>query len=393
MNIMKSLLIVYSEMVIGGSTTSLLSLLNLIDYDQYEVDLLLYSNCGELQDKIDKRVVILPEMSASRKLWKKYVRPGYAASYLVARALSKKKGNRLINSQFLSKYEAISCMKLSKHYDIAISFLEFLPMEFVARCVNADRKISWIHIDIKEAGLLPKVGRSTYKKVDQIVLVSNSCVKNFTKLYPEFAEKCQYLPNLLSADIVRHMSEDIPHAEFSLAELNLVTVARIALVSKGLDRAVNVFEKLKLEGHLPTDVRWFIIGDGPDYSSLKEMIETKGLSDQIILLGKQANPFPIEKCMDVFLLPSRYEGKPMAVTEAQMLGVVPYVLEYSSAKEQIISGFDGVVSANNEEALYHTLHKLFMNRDVLTQMEANILARDYSNKECIQLYYELFNRN
>lgn len=52
---MKNILIVYSKMVIGGSTTSLLSLLRAFDFSRYEVDLLLFSHQGELQHMIPPR--------------------------------------------------------------------------------------------------------------------------------------------------------------------------------------------------------------------------------------------------------------------------------------------------------------------------------------------------
>ena len=53
----------YDDMTIGGSTTSLLSILNSIDYNRYEVDLLLYYNEGALFDKIPKQINILPQAS------------------------------------------------------------------------------------------------------------------------------------------------------------------------------------------------------------------------------------------------------------------------------------------------------------------------------------------
>lgn len=389
---MKKVLIVYSEMVIGGSTTSLLSLLNLFDYEKYEIDLLLYSNDGEMQDRIDKRVNVLQEMRTSRRVWKKLVRPDYYVSCMIAKFIARKKNNRLINSQFLSRYEAVSCKRLEEEYDIAISFLEFLPMEYLAHRVNAKRKIAWIHIDIKEGGLLPRISRGVYRKIDRIVVVSKSCADSFCYLYPEFKNKCVYLPNLLSAGVIREMAAGQSEISYTTSTLNLVTVARIVFASKGFDRAVRVFKRLKQDGNLPLNVRWFIIGDGPDFAELSRLINDNGLDEQIILLGKHSNPFSIEKDMDVFLLPSRYEGKPMAVTEAQMLGVVPYVLEYSSAKEQIESGLDGKVIPNNEDALYEELKTLFMKPDVVREMKNTIMNRDYTNSRDIELYYEVFNR-
>ena len=133
--------------------------------------------------------------------------------------------------------------------------------------------------------------------------------------------------------------------------MNLVTVCRVAFVSKGLDRGVQAFIRLKRENRLK-GLRWYIIGDGPDLPALKEMIRENGLEREIIPLGQQLNPYRMEKQMDVFFLPSRYEGKPMAVTEAQMLGLVPVLSNYSSAKSQVRHRIDGIIMENNDQAPY-----------------------------------------
>lgn len=55
----KKLLIVYSKMIVGGSTTSLLSLLNELDYSQYDVDLLLLEKGGVLDRQIPSAVNVI----------------------------------------------------------------------------------------------------------------------------------------------------------------------------------------------------------------------------------------------------------------------------------------------------------------------------------------------
>ena len=57
----KKILFVYSTMVMGGSTTSLLSMLENFDYDKYDVDLILYRNQGPYIDYIPEKVNLLPQ--------------------------------------------------------------------------------------------------------------------------------------------------------------------------------------------------------------------------------------------------------------------------------------------------------------------------------------------
>lgn len=376
---MKNVIIVYSKMVIGGSTTSLLSLLNCLDYTRYSVDLQLYDNHGELQDQINKNVNILPEMSQQSKKIHKYIRPSYWTSLVKARVYSTRMENRLINAQYMSKYEAIACPKSGKQYDVGISFLEFWPMEYLVRRVNATRKIGWIHIDIKEAGLFPIIGDELYSKLDKIVLVSNSCVENMKMLYPSQAERLVCIENILVSDTIEGMAKQTPEVEYTVGVFNFVTACRLVLASKGLDRGINAFGKLKKEGIIHDGIKWFIIGDGPDRQIIEQMIKEQGLTNNILLLGQQKNPYCIEKDMNVFLLPSRYEGKPMAVTEAQMLGLVPVVCNYSSANEQINDGVDGLIANNDDEDIYYKIRQIITDTEVYATMRETVVSNEYSN--------------
>lgn len=386
---MKKVLFIYSKMVIGGSTTSLLSLLNSFDYKQYSVDLLLYDNSGELQDQINENVTILPEMKSKTNKFAKILNPMFWKSLVKARIQSKKNGNKLINAQYMSKYEAISSSALLTKYDVAVSFLEFWPMEYLARRVYADLKIGWIHIDPKEAGLLPNVSNDTLSKLDNIVLVSNSCVEHLKDLYPDHQSKMTCIENILVSKTIQHLSENKVDICINLGEFNFVSVCRLVLASKGLDRGINAFKKLKSENLLSDSIKWFIIGDGPDRNQILTMIKDAGLEKSIILLGQHKNPYAIEKDMNVFLLPSRYEGKPMAVTEAQMLGLVPVVCNYSSASEQIQNEVDGLIANNDETDIYNKIKGLLCGTYNYQELQSAVKSKDYSNHEEIYKVFAL----
>ena len=366
-------------MIVGGSTTSLLSLLNCLDYNLYDIDLLLYSNDGELQDQINPQVNILPPVNKDIGRLKKIVQLEFWHSLIRARYLSKKKGNALINAQFMAKYEAEACPEMEQTYDVGISFLEFWPMEFLVRRVKAKKKIGWIHIDIKEAGLVSEVNYDTFDALDKIVMVSQSCMKNMKMIYPALSGKIVCVENILSSDVIRNMSKRSSSMSFENDGLRFVSVCRLVFASKGLDRVVNAFSRLKKENNLEESVCWYIIGDGPDRERLEQMIKENNLGSHIKLLGQQINPYCIEKYMDIFLLPSRYEGKPMAVTEAQMLGLVPIVCSYSSAHEQIKDGYDGIIAQNNDEDIYLQLKSVLQGKYDLGLMKKRITEKDYSN--------------
>ena len=136
-----------------------------------------------------------------------------------------------------------------------------------------------------------------------------------------------------------------------------------------------------------------MIGDGVDYNEMTRRVKEYNLEDTIFLLGAKARPLPYVKMMDVFLLPSRYEGKPMAVTEAQMLGIPPVVTNYASAAGQIKSGFDGLIVDNTDDAVYDALCYLIGNQNEVKKWQNNLGNENFDNIQEIDKVYTIIGEN
>lgn len=388
----KKILFVYDEMIIGGSTTSLLSILNTIDYDRFEVDLLLYYNQGALFNQIPKQVNILPQASIfppSAKIIKtlRSIVKGDIQRALYYGLLYNKKLK--INMQAMVFARVTNSRRLEVEYDAAIGFLESWPNTYVALKVKAKKKIGWVHVDWRSSYLKPKIQDRAYAKLDTIVLVSPKCRDNYIDMFSKFRSKAVYIENILSQRTIRTMAHEcIADLAIDKAKINLVSVCRIEFHHKGLDRGIKAFAKLQ-EEKLIENFHWYIIGDGSDMDNLKDMITENMLGKYITVLGARNNPLPYVVLMDVFFLPSRYEGKPMAVTEAQMLGVPALVTAYASADEQIEDGIDGVILENRDDAVYAGLRNLVNQKNKINLMKQNTYNRDYSNMEVIESIYNM----
>ena len=79
----------------------------------------------------------------------------------------------------------------------------------------------------------------------------------------------------------------------------------------------------------------------------------------------------------------------MAITESFIMGIVPVVTEYTSAKEQIRNGFDGLIFDNNDKALYEGLKKLLENKQIIDEIRKNVDATDYGNEKEIAVFDKL----
>lgn len=380
----KRLLIVYSKMIVGGSTTSLLSLLNELDYSQYDVDMLLYDKTGVLNEYIPSNVNILDNLYLKKE--KKTL--SYIMAFIRSYIKSKIHKNPLIRSQLMSKALAKNQPMLEKEYDVAIAYLEFWASNYVHQRVNAKRKILWLHCDYKGTGLDPKYDKYMYQNADAVITVSKACEDNFRELFPS-VKSVFTIHNILSGKTISQLACSFePNEELYKANLVFITVARIDFTSKGHDRGVAVFQKMK-ELYPDKTFKWLIIGDGSDRARLEEMIRSAGLENEIVLLGEITNPHPYTRKADIFFLPSRYEGKPMAVTEAQMNGLVPFVTNYASAKGQIRHMQDGLICENDDQAIVDMMSRVFAGEIDLDAMKQEVSQTDYSNRDEINKLYEL----
>lgn len=390
----KKILIIYPEMIIGGTTTSLLSLLGALDRNKYEVDLQMQYAPGIFANLIPSYVHILPLAMPLPHGFYKWIK-AFSLKSLYYYLKSKWRGGASA-SQYMENDIVKFCRKNPKKYDVAISFMERWSLYYLVKKTCAKKKISWIHVDYGAAKMFIDIDMPFFKKVDKIVLVSEKCLQNFKSIAPEIANKSLMIENLLSSEVVKQRAGlSVPRNVAKLFEevegkVKMVSVCRISFPHKGLDRGVKALARLKKQGKIENLI-WFIIGDGPDLNNLKAMVDKFGLNNYVRILGAYNNPLNIEAKCDIFFLPSRYEGKPMAVTEAQMLGLVPIVTNYASASEQVRNLYDGLIMDNSDDGIYdgleYMLHHL---EDVLGKYKNNVANTDYSNlRELLTIEKEL----
>lgn len=380
------LLVCFIQVHIGGAMTSLVNFLNALDTDKYDVDVIFYENnrgrCG-IKDTIN----ILPQAKIHRKynaknIIKKLCSPAYVVALMKSVYYKKIRHNKRKAIQIMSKQGCRYSRRLDKEYDVAIAYEFTWCLNYVTNRIKAKKKVSWHHIEFEKSGMDFNIDKKALDRADALVFVSGECRESYIRKHPEHKEKAYFIPNLLSSEYVRNNGREDVLLPFENENryLKLITVARISFEHKGLDRAVKVFSRLKSDGLLE-NVKWIIIGNGNDLPMLRNMIKAEGLEDCIYPIGARENPIPYLKKCDAFFLPSRHEGKPMAVTEAFIMGLVPIVTEYTSAREQIRHGLDGLVFDNNDEALYQGLKELLEKPDILNTLKQNVLNNDYGNEK------------
>ena len=243
-------------------------------------------------------------------------------------------------------------------------------------------------MDYEKAHYVPAIDRHTYDESDYIVNVSDACLENFNRSFPNLQDRSVVIENILTRDFVQKRKEAaaVPDVQLSADSLNLLSVCRLAIDHKGLDRGLEAISSLVRKGY---NISWYIVGDGPDREIFTKMIYEKQAESYVVLLGAMECPFGLYDKFDAFVLPSRFEGKPMAVTEAQMLGLPPIVTEYASAAEQILHGHTGLISENDTCAFERLIENVYQDRGILAGIRRELEVTNFDNIECIEKIYSL----
>ena len=382
----KRILFVYPEMLMGGSTTNLISILRLLDREKYELYLQLYHNRGPMLGLIPSDVHILPEASTDPGKLRRYIKmffKGYLTRAIRLKGPDDPYFSQQIMSEFLAR-ELSSCD--SAHYDYAVGCLEGWADRYAAYCVQAEYKYGWFHSVIDRIAPHPELELTWMREMDRIISVTEPCNQLVKEIFPAIQSKSVYLENIADDTLVRERANETPDpALFSfyrnVKSFKIITVCRLDLYVKGLDRIVNAAVQLKKQG---TQFLWLIVGDGPGRAELEQLIRRHKVDDCLKLAGQLLNPYPYIKCSDLMCMPSRWEGKPFSVTESMMLGVPPVITEYLSAKEQVTHQKDGFIAPNTEDGFVEYIRYAISHPKEIQAMHHYLLEQNYGTLNMIQ---------
>ena len=129
------------------------------------------------------------------------------------------------------------------------------------------------------------------------------------------------------------------------------------------------------------DVKWYLVGFGGDENLIRQKIKESDMEDRVIILGKKDNPYPYIKACDLYVQPSRYEGKCVTVREAQMLKKPVVIARYATSASQLEEGVDGVIVPQDNEGCAKGIKDLLNDPMLISKIIENCSNRDYSNSK------------
>ena len=360
----KKVLFVIESLSGGGAEKVLTVLLKHIDKTRFDVTLCTVVEIGVYMDEVKKYVSctsILGNPNRKTFLGKAWYRFKYKCVY-----------NWL---PLIWVYRLF----IPQGNDVEVAFVEGFATKLMAASSNKQaKKLAWVHTDLINNHWIESIyqniteERLSYQKYDQIIGVSKQVTNSVQKLYHLKNVITCYNP--IESDVILKWAGENLSLPSKKESLRLVSVGRF-VPQKAFDRLLRVVNRLYKEGF---SLELWLLGDGEQRPLLEQYIRDKNLETIVTLWGFQANPYPYLQQSDLFVCSSVSEGYSTAVTEALIIGLPVVTTACSGMDELLDNGIYGIITTNDEGALYEGVKRCFTQSDLLNTYKEQ--AIQYKNR-------------
>ena len=391
----KRIIFVIESLNLGGAEKSLVTLLNLLDYSRYKVDLLLFAQGGPFQELLPEEVTLLPVpdyFSYTCIPWhsfgEKLKKPKALFTQLrYSLALRLKKHTNIEKAALLWKSSHKCFDILPQRYDFAIAYAQGLPTFFVAEKVNAKRKAAWINGIYRPQGAYLDYIKPFYNKFDFVNAVSDTVAQQIQETFALPPCKITHIMDILDADFAAKMAEMPSGASTDMSGpgTKILTVGRLSAM-KGYDLAIDAARLLVERG---IDFTWYVIGEGALREELERQISGNGLQNRFILLGSRNNPYPYFKACDLYVQPSKYEGFGITLAEAKMFHKPIVTTAFEAVGAQFINRKNGLIVDISAQGIADGVIRMLTDTELRTNCVRNLEKEKIGNTEEIEKFYKL----
>lgn len=365
---MKKVLFLIHDLGQGGAEKVLVNLVNHMDLTQFDVTVMSLFGGGINEQFLKSEIKYLTVFNK--------VIPGNS------------KLMKFLSPNQLHKYF------IREKYDIEISYLEGPTARIISGCKDDTTKmVSWIHSEQHTVKQLSAPFRSTkeasdcYGRFDMTVCVSEYVRDDFCGIL-DYKKPCKVLYNTVESEVIVRKAKEKVDVFFDNKAIRIVAVGTLKTI-KGYDRLFKVVKKLAFESY---SIHLYVLGIGPEKKKLENYIKKNKLEKVISLLGYDTNPYKYVKNCDLFVCSSYAEGFSTSTTEALIVGTPVCTVEVSGMKEMLGKNNEyGIVTENNEEALYQGIKMLLDNPDLLEhyKKQAEIRGKMFSAKNTVKAVEEM----
>lgn len=139
------------------------------------------------------------------------------------------------------------------------------------------------------------------------------------------------------------------------------------------------------------NARLLLVGDGRLRGEIEEYIKSHDLTQSVFVLGKRADVDALYQCMDIFVLPSLYEGLPVTLVEAQASGL-PCIISENITKEVDLTGKLQYVGIEDKDInkWVDCLLNTKTNSESRIKSSQSVSSSCFNIDNCVQNLYSLY---
>jgi glycosyltransferase involved in cell wall biosynthesis len=392
----KNLLFVIDSLVLAGAEKSLITLLSLLDYSKFSVDLMLFAHGEELEKLLPEEVNLLEPLEYT-KFTKMDLRTAIKSSIknwnlnMIKSRIRYSTQIRLRNYNNAQKariyWQSVSnvIQQNPKKYDIAISYAQGVPTFYVAEKVEAEKKVAWVNVSYKLNKKETQFQKRFYNKFNKIIAVSDSASDIFLETFPSYKDKVEIIYDIINPQIINSMADQGVSYNDDFNGIRILTIGRLAY-QKGYDIALEACKKLRDQG---VNFRWYILGKGPLKKEIIQFLKDNNLLNYVVLLGVASNPYPYIKDCDIYVQTSRFEGFGLAIAEARILNKPVVTTRFDAVFCQMKDKMNGLVVDMNANAVFKGILTLINNKEFRDEIINYLQSEKKGNVEEIDKFYRL----
>lgn len=399
----KRILFVIDSLNCAGAEKSLITLLTLLDYSKFDIDLQLFGYGGALEELLPKEVNLLTPLEYTsfcdlhiKESIKSSIRKN-EFSMLSSRlkftfAIRKKKYSNAQRARIFWEINSDVIQESKREYDIAISYAQGIPTFYVADKVIAKKKYAWVNTSYRLTDEDKNFQIKYYDVYNKIVTVSHSAKEIFLETFSKYKDKTTIIYDINDPNFINKMSlineKEISKEIGEFDGVKILTLGRLAN-GKRYDRAIEACKILKEKS---INFRWYALGIGGLKEELKSKIRENGLENDFLLLGVKANPYPYIKRCDIYVQTSDFEGFGLAIAEARILNKPVVTTRFDAVYNQMIHRKNGLVVDMNAEAVANGILELIYNKELNNNIVEYLKREKKGNMEELDKFYDLIGR-
>lgn len=229
--------------------------------------------------------------------------------------------------------------------------------------------------------------RSTYRAAAAVVGNSEGVVADIAAIAGLPAERMHLIRNpVITPDLVVRAAEPVDHPWFAPGEPPVVLGLGGLRTQKGFGTLLAAFARLRER----RPCRLLILGEGRLRGELLDEAARLGVAGDFALPGFDPNPYRYLARAALFVLSSRWEGSPNALTEALAIGIPVVATDCPSGPREILAGgaVAPLVAVDDVPALASAMAQVLDQPGDAARRRA--AADEYRVETCAARYHALF---